>query len=81
MALKSKICHFRVKKSKMAAKIQDGGRIFLCLLTKKLDMALKNSHTKIGACCQSVIGPTISACTIEAVERQALQHESETYVE
>ena len=54
MALKSNICHFRVKKSKMAAKIQDGGRIFLCHLTKKLDIALKNYHTKTGACCQSV---------------------------
>ena len=26
-------------------------------------MALKNSDTKIGACCRSVIGPTVSACT------------------
>ena len=66
MALKSNICYFRVIKSKMAAKIQDGGRIFLCLLTKKLDMALKNCHTKFGACCQSVTSlafPGVSACT------------------
>ena len=68
MALKSNICRFRVKK-KMAPKIQDSGRIFLCLLTKKLDKALKNTYTKIAACCQSVIGPTVSACTIRLRRR------------
>ena len=46
--------HFRARKSKMAAKIQDGGRKFLFLWTKKLGMVLKNNHTKNGACCQSV---------------------------
>ena len=35
------------KKSKMAVKIQDTGRIFLCNLTKRLVMALKNYHTKM----------------------------------
>ena len=44
-------------------KNRHGGQIFLCLLTKMLDMVLKNSHTKIGARCQSLIGPTGSACT------------------
>ena len=63
MATKSNICHFSVKNSKIAPKIQDAGRFFLFLLTKKLDMSLKSSHTKNGACCQSVIGPTVSAYT------------------
>ena len=48
--------HFRARKSKMAAKIQDGGRKFWILWTKKLDMIVKNSHTKNGACCRSVTG-------------------------
>ena len=39
------------EKIQKGAQIQDGGRIFLCLLTKKLDLALKNSHTKPRACC------------------------------
>ena len=55
---------FRGEKSKSAPKIQDGGRIFLSRMTKKIDMTLKNSQTKTGACCQSVNGPTVSACTI-----------------
>ena len=46
--------HYRAQKSKMAAKIQDGGQKFWMLLTKKLDMVLKNSHTKNGACCPSI---------------------------
>ena len=46
----------RVRKSKMAAKIQDGGRKFLFLSTKKLGMVLKNHHTKNGAWSQSVTG-------------------------
>ena len=58
------MCHFGVTKSKMASEIQDDGRIFLCHLTKKLDMTLKNSQTEIGACCQSVIGHPVSVCTI-----------------
>ena len=64
VALKMKTCQFGMKKSKLTPKIQDGGRIFLCLLTKKLDMALKNTYTKNGACCQSVKGPTVSARNI-----------------
>ena len=63
LLLKSNKCNFGVNKSTMVPKIQDSGQIFLCLLTKKLDIALKNSHTKIGACWQSVIGPIVSACT------------------
>ena len=49
-----------MNKSKIAPEIQDHGLIFLCLLTEKLYMILKNSHTTIGACCQSVIGPIVS---------------------
>ena len=56
--------HYRAQKSKMAAKIQDGGQKFWMLLTKKLDMVLKNSHTKNGACLQSVTGLTLTASTI-----------------
>ena len=55
--------HYRAQKSKMAAKIQDGGQKFWMLLTKKLDMVLKNSHTKNGACFQSVTGLTLTAST------------------
>ena len=53
MALNSKICHFGVKKSKRAPKIQDGGRIFLSY-EQKVRYGPKELHTKIGACCQSV---------------------------
>ena len=45
------LSHFGAQKSKMAAKIQDGGQKLLILLTKKLDMVLKNSHTENGAQC------------------------------
>ena len=55
--------HFRARKSKMAAKIQDGGRKFLFLWTKKLRMVLENNHTKNGACCQSVTGISAIAST------------------
>ena len=48
------LSHFPDPKSKMAAKIHDGGQFFWILLTKKLGMALKNSHAKNGACCQYV---------------------------
>ena len=49
----------------MAAKIQDGGRKFWILLTKKLDMVLKNSHTKNGAWLQYVTGHSLSDPTIK----------------
>ena len=55
--------HYCAQKSKMAAKIQDSGQKFWMLLTKKLDMALKNSHTKNGACFKSVTGQSIIAST------------------
>ena len=57
------LSHFWAQKSKMAAKIQDGGRKFFILLTKKLDMVLKNSHTKNGAWCRSVTGQSLSDST------------------
>ena len=59
------LSHFWAQKSKMAAKIQDGGRNFFILLTKKLDMVLKNSHTKNGAWCRSVTGQSFSDSTRE----------------
>ena len=46
----------RVRKSKMAAKNQDGGQKFSILQTKKFSMVLKNHHAKYGACCHSVTG-------------------------
>ena len=44
MALKPKICHFEMEKSEMAPKIEDGGRIFLSLLIKKLEMTPNDLH-------------------------------------
>ena len=66
--------HFRARKSKMAAKIQDGGRKFLFLWTKKLRMVLGNNHTKNGACCQSVTAqgffhPLIQPLLIDNTEK------------
>ena len=50
------------KNPKRRPKFKMADEFFLCLLTKKLDMALMNSNTKIDACCQSKIDPTVSAC-------------------
>ena len=47
MTLEVKVRHFGTTKSKMAPKIQDGGRKFWILLTKKLDMDPKNSQKKL----------------------------------
>ena len=58
----------------MAAKIQDGGRKFWILWTKKLDMVLKNSHTKNGACCRSVTGQSLTASTIKRSHLVASTH-------
>ena len=66
MTLEVKVHHFGTTKSKMAPKIQDGGRKFWILLTKKLDMDPKNSQKKIGACFHHVISQAFlafSACT------------------
>ena len=54
----------RVRKSKMAAKNQDGGQKFSILQTKKFSMVLKNHHAKYGACCHSVTGHSTTAYTI-----------------
>ena len=48
---------------KTAPKIHDDGRIFLYLLTKKLDMALKNSHAK-NLCLLPVCNQLIISCSI-----------------
>ena len=53
----------RSRKSKMAAKNQDGGQKFWVLWTKKLSMVLKNYHAKNGACCHSVTGHSTTAYT------------------
>ena len=67
MTLEVKVRHFGTTKSKMAPKIQDGGRKFWILSTKKLDMDLKNSQKKFGACFHHVISQAFlafSACTL-----------------
>merc|ERR1712240_1000501 len=41
------------KKSKMAAKIQDGGRKLWAQTTKNLGMGLRYHHAKFHTCCQT----------------------------
>ena len=56
MALKSKICNFRVKQSKMAPKIQDDGRFFFVPPDHKVRYSSKELPYKNWCLQQSVTG-------------------------